>query len=242
MTKNCLQCNKVFAKQYSRSVADFIKRAKFCSRECFDLFKIGKPSHSPSTTFKKGHKLCVGREGLKGSDNPRWKGGNIFLVCKICSKQFEVNRARANAKTCSPECKIAYQRLPENREAMRKIHRERVKAGLHNLYRGVTSLYTLIRKSSQYKQWRTAVYERDGYKCQKCGACGVDLQADHIKQFALILFEGKVKTVDEAIACTALWDIHNGRTLCIPCHKATGTWGVKNFLAITRQSLNNHEQ
>lgn len=216
-------------------------RVKFCSQDCLNEFRRNKPSPSPKTAFQKGHKLCVGRIMPKGKDSPSWKGGKISLNCKICSKQFEVTRARTNAKTCSRECALAFKRLPENRNAMRKVQRDRVEAGLHNLYRGVTALYTLIRKSAQYKLWRQSVFKRDGFTCQSCGLCGGDLQADHIKQFALILIENNVQSLDDAIKCAPLWDITNGRTLCVPCHKLTGTWGIKNFMTITRQLNQTHE-
>lgn len=218
MTKNCLQCGNEFTKTNDCSNFNWNNRKKFCSKKCQYLHK------SQNTEWCR-----------RGMENNRWSGGPMSLNCKICSRQFEVARARIKAKTCSIECRNAYKRLPENREAMRKTQRDRVEAGLHNLYRGVTALYTLIRKSAQYKQWRTAIYKRDGYRCQNCGRIE-ELQADHIKQFAYILMENDVKSVEDAIACTPLWDLNNGRTLCVPCHKETGTWGIKNFAAITRQS------
>ena len=30
---------------------------------------------------------------------------------------------------------------------------------------------------------------------------------------------------EEALECTELWDLENGRTLCVPCHKLTDTYG-----------------
>lgn len=220
MTKNCLQCKNDFIPCYFSKEKN--EKTKFCSLPCYWLFSKNNPNKG---TFKKGNNIS--HEGLKGSDNPSWKGGNISLTCKICSKPFEVCRARSNAKTCSRECSIALKQTPENREKMRMVHRVRVEAGLHNLYRGVTELHNLIRKTAQYKLWRKEVYEHDGYACQECGVRGVELQADHIRQFAIILFENNVKTLDDAIKCAALWDITNGRTLCVPHHRLTNTWGVR---------------
>lgn len=75
-----------------------------------------------------------------------------------------------------------------------------------------------IRQSWAYKAWRTLVFERDNYTCVHCGdknekgrGESVKLHADHIKPFALfpeLRFEPS-----------------NGRTLCVPCHKKTGTFG-----------------
>jgi len=235
VTKNCLNCNKEFAKKISESIAYFSTK-RFCSHECFDSIRRNKPSPSPKTAFKKGQKVFVPNESRrKGKDNNMWTGGPVSIICKICSRQFSVNRSRIDAKTCSPECKHLYQRSPERREAIRLIHRERVLAGKHNLYRGVTALYTLIRKSAQYKEWRTRVFNRDGFRCVECGRNG-ELHADHVRQFAIILIENDVNSIDDALKCVPLWDINNGRTLCVPCHKETATYG--NHGAFTRQSRN----
>lgn len=78
---------------------------------------------------------------------------------------------------------------------------------------GVTKPHEKIRKSVKYKNWRTSVFERDDYTCQFCKKRGVKLNADHIKPFSLF--------PDLRL------DINNGRTLCLPCHRKTDTWGTK---------------
>lgn len=82
---------------------------------------------------------------------------------------------------------------------------------------GVTSLNEKIRKSGEYKDWRIAVFKRDDYTCQECGSRGVTLHADHVKPFA---YFPELRLV-----------ISNGRTLCVPCHKTTDTYGrkIKNY-------------
>ena len=68
-----------------------------------------------------------------------------------------------------------------------------------------------IRQSAKYKAWRTLVFERDDYTCRGCGQHGGYLHADHIKPFALYP--------------ELRFEVSNGRTLCVPCHKKTGTYG-----------------
>lgn len=73
-----------------------------------------------------------------------------------------------------------------------------------------------IRKSPEYKQWRLSVFRRDGFRCVLCGVKSgngstVILNADHIKPFS---------SYPEL-----RFDLNNGRTLCVPCHKSTPSYG-----------------
>lgn len=92
---------------------------------------------------------------------------------------------------------------------------------------------TILRKQVQqtllYRNWRKSVFERDNYTCQKCGDTKCYLNADHIKSYSLIIKENNIKTVEEAKKCAELWDVLNGRTLCVPCHKDTDTYGGKSI-------------
>lgn len=62
-----------------------------------------------------------------------------------------------------------------------------------------------LRKSKQYKIWRTKVFERDRYTCQKCGQYGGRLNAHHIEHFS----KNKQKR----------FCLENGITLCEKCHR-----------------------
>jgi hypothetical protein len=78
--------------------------------------------------------------------------------------------------------------------------------------KGLTPANERVRKSAAYRAWRTLVFERDNYTCQNCFQRGGYLHADHIKPFA---FFPELRL-----------NVSNGRTLCIPCHKKTPTYGV----------------
>lgn len=122
---------------------------------------------------------------------------------------------------------------PMHREDVKAKHLEIIRntrSGINsNFWRGgVSKLNKRIRVLSEYKEWRNAVFVRDTYTCQFCGHKGGELQADHIKSFAVILEENNIKTIEEAQYCSYLWDINNGRTLCIECHKTTDTYMHKN--------------
>lgn len=88
-------------------------------------------------------------------------------------------------------------------------------------------LYKQIRDCVKMQEWRKFIFQRDDYVCQNCLKRGGTLNADHIKQFALILKENAIKSLEEAITCSELWQITNGRTLCDECHRKTETFARK---------------
>lgn len=77
---------------------------------------------------------------------------------------------------------------------------------------GITPEHRMIRASAKYRDWRKAVFERDDYTCQKCGIRGGILNADHIKLFSAFP--------------ELRFELSNGRTLCVGCHRKTETWGI----------------
>lgn len=92
---------------------------------------------------------------------------------------------------------------------------------------GITSLRKAIRTSAHYRQWRNAVFRQDNFSCVLCGKRGGRIEADHYpSSFASILRRFGIKNLRQAFACSALWDVSNGRTLCHECHRAT-----PNYLA-----------
>lgn len=85
--KNCLYCSRVFRPKTSKN--------KFCSRECYWKYKIGKPNNIVYT-LELREKLAISKRGeknpiygkhsywkdkkkpeLSGEKHPNWKGGHI---------------------------------------------------------------------------------------------------------------------------------------------------------------------
>lgn len=93
---------------------------------------------------------------------------------------------------------------------------------------GITVLNKSIRSLLEYDIWRTSVFKRDNYTCIWCGIKNVNLNADHIKPFYLIIKDNNIKSVKKALLCKELWDINNGRTLCEKCHSKTDSYKGKN--------------
>lgn len=123
--------------------------------------------------------------------------------CIQCSKIFLVwpYEKRQGRKLCSYACAYKASDMGKTAEAMK------------------------IRMSKAYRDWRKAVFERDGYTCQSCGTVGGTLNADHIKPFSKFP--------------NLRLELSNGRTLCIPCHKETDTFGWKLLNNSTKATWSN---
>lgn len=69
-------------------------------------------------------------------------------------------------------------------------------------------------RTPRYVAWRTACLKRDNYQCQVCGrGRPAPLQVDHI--------------IPWSVNVELRFEVDNGQTLCIPCHKRTPTYGRK---------------
>lgn len=94
---------------------------------------------------------------------------------------------------------------------------------------GLTNLRMLIRGCFNYRQWRADIFTRDNYTCQLCGTHQGELNVDHYpKGFAQIIHDNSISSLEAALRCEELWNINNGRTLCIECHMKTETY-FKNY-------------
>ena|SRR3990167_1484153 len=129
------------------------------------------------------------------------------------------NRGRKHSKESTRLKKVNSARYWLGKTGKRHGHWKEVK---------ITPLYLQVRSCFQYRQWRWDIYTRDNFACVLCGKHGKEvsgkLEADHFpKTFAGIFSEYHIKTYDEAIACEELWNINNGRTLCVECHRKCPT-------------------
>ena len=117
-------------------------------------------------------------------------------------------------------------RKPLSIEHKRKISESNKGEKSYRWEGGITPLVLQIRHCFKYRQWRSDVFTRDNFTCQMCFKRGVKLNADHFpKGFSEIFHEYKIKTFKEAIDCEELWNINNGRILCIDCHRKTKNYG-----------------
>ena len=146
---------------------------------------------------------------------------SVQVSCKLCENTFMVQPHRflsGRGKFCSAKCRSTGIFTKEVRQKM-SLARKNKPTGrsgnkCHFWKGGITEENKQIRMSLEYRKWRTSVFVRDGYKCVICNSVGGKLQADHIKSFS------KHKDLR--------FELSNGRTLCIECHKKTDTYGGKS--------------
>lgn len=152
-------------------------------------------------------------KGTKHKDSTKEKMSKI----KIGHRHSEETKRKISnsekGKILSEETIAKYRNRIVSLETRLKMSNAR-RGEKNNLWKGgITPINKIIRGSLEYKLWRKAVFERDGYSCIWCGQKGGELNADHIKRFS-----------DYPELRFA---IDNGRTLCLSCHKTTDNYGRK---------------
>jgi 5-methylcytosine-specific restriction endonuclease McrA len=155
--------------------------------------------------------------------------------CKYCGNEL----IKWQKKYCSRKC--------SNRDNAKKISKDRIGEGnpmfkkkpwnfgiygvvkypknqgknCHFWKGGISREKYKLRRGGKWKKWREAVFARDNWTCQKCGKRGFKLHPHHIKLFSYFEKER--------------FDIKNGITLCVKCHKKihSGKNQFKKIIKIT---------
>lgn len=154
-------------------------------------------------------------KGIKRSDEVKQK----LRVANIGKKHTEeAKRKMKEAKLLNPTRYWLGKKLPSDMtNKMSKANKGRLAwnkgisvpqnsgENCYNWKGGITKETEKIRKSVLYKAWRTAVFVRDNFICVHCKKVGGSLNAHHLLPFAL--FPEK------------RFDVDNGITLCVKCHK-----------------------
>ena len=212
MEKNCIICNVLFATKPEYTNHKYCmkcssSRCQVCKKE----IKIKPKSKSVAKFCSRDcyYKSMVGKkqklEDVKKraeSNSGRRTGKEI--ICEICGKNkyyYPKVFKEGKGRFCSKECFFKWTRTSDNPNWKGDNYPENKR----------------LRGSSKYKNWRRLVFKRDNFSCVICGykSKGVrpsDIHADHIKSWALYPEER--------------FNLDNGRTLCVPCHKKTDTWGI----------------
>lgn len=166
------------------------------------------------------------------------------LGCKILFKDYPKSFKAYCSHTCYTNTAIGHpnygyksgqgfwlgkNRTLETRQKISQNNWARKASSFH-----LKSIREKIRLLPEYKEWRKSVFIRDNFICVQCKTGG-EIQADHIIPLSKIveLMEtkyGEINILEHALNFELLWDIDNGRTLCLPCHYATDTYGSKAII------------
>lgn len=165
---SCVECSKTFqVKPYRKNTA------RYCSWDCSasSPTRISKTAKklkgrcvNPRTAFKKGHrqsaearrKMRLAKIGFV----PWNKKEPVFITCRNCRRELQVQPCHSDQKYCSKVC------AAKGRD------------------KGKTTANFRLRTSKRYAGWRKAVFARDNFTCLDCGIRGGALNADHVFPFA----------------------------------------------------------
>lgn len=114
-------------------------------------------------------------------------------TCAVCGGSFRCPPS-TNSVTCSQAC-----------SRTRKSEIQRGERS-HRWRGGRTDAAKVLRGSSAYDRWRTAVFVRDDFRCALCPRRGRRMTAHHIEPFA--------------VAPDRRLDVANGITMCWDCHRS----------------------
>lgn len=176
---------------------------RFCSNRCrVALYRV-----TPMVLFCSGCGIEIAKRSLTGK-------------CLSCSHKGKKNPHKGYVWTDEQRRKRG---LQVKGRIVKPVTREKMRLAMsgaksHFWRGGVTKKNRLIRASAAYRIWRESVFKRDDFTCQECGQRGGKLNADHIKPFST--------HPDLRL------DLDNGRTLCVPCHKKTPTYGNRKKLCV----------
>ena len=144
---------------------------------------------------------------LNCDNNIKLKITRDIIRKKFCSRKcmglYTVNNLLPQDhvyKTMHPKCNTPEANVKKGRQGHK-----------HHFYKKDRSKIKAKRPRYENDKWRLEVFKRDDYTCQICGQRGGKLNADHIKSYHAHI--------------DIRWDLDNGRTLCIKCHKQTPTYG-----------------
>ena len=216
--KNCPQCGVLFSVR-------LIKQPRiFCSRSCYSKSTIGIKrvfNEQWIDNLRKSHIGIKQSESAKEKLSKYWQG-------RIFSQEIR-EKISAGLKRHFVNNGSHWVGRRQSKEHVLK------RSGVNSNFwqGGVYSIHQKARRIAEYKSWHRSILQRDNYTCRYCGVRGGQLNAHHIKSFSSIIKTIKLgdNLYEKLLNCKALWDINNGETLCVSCHRDTDNFGN---LAVTR--------
>ena|SRR3990167_4743674 len=172
------------------------------------------------------------------------RGEKTKLLWQNGDYKSHMSRVHLGGKNClgkhwkqSPEA--IYRRLGKPGNHLGHIHSEETKLRISENRKGkgcgeangnwkgnqgVQEIKHRLRGTTEWKNWRKAIFLRDNYTCGECGKVGGYLEPNHIIPLRL--------EMDKK------FNVNNGITLCRPCHQKT-IWKEEQFIEKYSQLIAN---
>lgn len=135
---------------------------------------------------------------------------NVY-ICPVCNKEFK--RYKSQVQIDQPCCSLRCSSYLNSKKGNASIF----------YIDGRTPLRVQIKNSFKYHEWRTAIFDRDHYRCVDCNS-NKNIHAHHVITFSQLLDRFMIRTKknrhQKALKDKSLWNIDNGITLCEKCHTA----------------------
>ncbi len=212
LTKKCIVCGKKLITGTNQN--------KFCSRKCLYIFQDKR----------------IARACLFCRNIGKWKRRFCSPECYSKWSLGKPNQSKTKFKKGLIPWNKGVKPDTEWYAKMRRSGFFNPKFGKDsgNWKGGKTELHTAVIGLRQYKEWRLRIFQRDNWTCQKCKARRkvgdrVVIQVHHLKPFYKIVEENNIKTTKDAIQCGELWNMNNGITLCVSCHRQTESYLVNQY-------------
>jgi hypothetical protein len=217
--RKCIECEKEF------KIKNTNKTQKFCSIKCSNKYKKKLIPHNKQPIVKL---ICLGCNNE--FEVPTWRAKQNPKYCSYECYWENKTRTKQEREAHSKKLKEYYKThksywTGKKRGKTPKHVREKLSEALrgeksYQWKGGVSKLYETIRKTDIYKDWSTKVFERDKYLCQQCKNNNIKyLNVHHKKTIREIIKDNNIKTKWDSYSCKELWDLNNGITLCVECHK-----------------------
>ena len=168
--------------------------------------------------FEKGH---VVSEITRFKISQKLKGNKNGLGHKCTNKEQLRKLQLGKPKSQETKDKISSSLTGKKHSLERRIKKSKMSLGRNNYFwkHGMSKVNKTARQLAmntlEYKLWREAVFKRDNYTCVVGGKKHGDrLNADHIKSWAEYP--------------ELRFDVNNGQTLCVDCHRKTDSYSNRN--------------
>lgn len=210
--------NRYICKNCEKNFYSYNKEAKFCSKSCSTKKNWTGRNHTEKTIQKMRKSIVwqyldeivkLYQNGKSIQEIANLKGFNRYTIRTIFRRiglKMRPPHARKGQKSWNKG--KPYYAIRGNKNWKWKG--------------GITNLNQQIRHCIEMKNWKRKVREKDNYVCQICGKRGGNNEVDHYpKSFSQIIKDNNINSYQSAQKCDELWDIDNGRTICLNCHNKT---------------------